>query len=237
MFSTHQRLDSYLTGVRNVSLISGEKVTHIFAPQDGTIHEPTASGRLLVTTSHRIISFTDAPGNHEILVAPIEELNGVMVKSRSRSPLSLIQGLVFILSGLVIYLVLSYWVTGQFVGPTVPVIDIDVGPLIILMGLLGGGWLLGKHYLAQEGGAIIFQGSNWAFTFPYSGEKASEDVHHLVKSVFTARSQRRGDVFESRSAHDLGEAPDFVGVPGPGARQQGSRGLHVPLEGLQVLFQ
>jgi hypothetical protein len=192
LFSTRQRLDSYLTNVRNVGLLTGERVIHIFAPQDGTIPEPTSSGRLLVATSHRIISFTDEPNNREILVAPIEELNGVMVKSRARSSISLLQGLLFIISGLLIYFVLAFWVTGRFDGPPVPVINIDLGPLIILLGVLGGGWVLGRHYLARESGAIIFQGSNWTFTFPFSGEKASADVHELVRRVFTARSLRNG---------------------------------------------
>lgn len=192
MFSTHQRLDSYLTNIRNVGLLTGERVIHLFSPQDGTIQEPTPSGRLLVATSHRIISFTEEPNNREILVAPIEELHGVMVKSRARSSISLVQGLLFILSGLLIYFVLAYWVTGRFDGPQVPVINIELGPLIILLAVLSGGWMLGRHYLGRESGSIVFQGSNWTFTFPFSGEKAGADVHQLVRGVFTARSLRNG---------------------------------------------
>jgi hypothetical protein len=192
LFSTYQRRDSYLTQIRDVSLLQGEKVTHVFSPQNGLVEEPSATGRLLIATSHRIISFSNDQGNHETLLVPVEELKGVMVKRGARNPNSLIQGLIMGVSGLIIYFVLSYWITARFDGPTVPIINIDLAPLIILLGLLVAGWLLGKHYFTREGGSVTFQGSNWVFTFPFTGEKASSEVHQLVKTVFTTRSSRNG---------------------------------------------
>lgn len=192
MVSAFQRRDSYLTQVRDVSLLDGEKVTHVFSPHEGLLQEPSSAGRLLITTTHRIISFSDGQGNQETLLVPIEELKGVMVKKGARNPNSLVQGLIFIVSGLIIYFVLSYWMTGRFEGPSMPIINIDLGPLVILLGLIGAGWLLGKHYFAGEGGSITFQGSNWAFSFPSANEKASGEVNQLVKTVFTTRNSRNG---------------------------------------------
>jgi hypothetical protein len=192
LFSNYQRRDSYLAQIRDVSLLQGEKVTHVFSPQNGLLPEPSSTGRLLITTSHRIISFSNGQGNNETLLVPVEELKGVMVKSGTKNPSSLIQGLILILSGLIIYFVLSYWITGRFDGPNVPIINIDLGPLIILLGLIVAGWALGKHYFTSQGGSVTFQGSNWAFTFPYHGEKASAEVYQLVKTVFTTRTSRNG---------------------------------------------
>ena len=184
--------ENYLTQVRDVALLNDEKVTHVFSPQEGMINEPTGTGRLLITTSQRIISFSEVQGNHEILLFPIEELKGIMVKSGGRSSASLFQGLLMIAGGLIIYLVISYWLTGRIDGPTVPLINVDLGPLVILMGVLGDGWLVGKYYFDKDGGTVTFQGSNWAFSFPYSGEKAGEEIYHIVKTVFDTRSIRNG---------------------------------------------
>jgi hypothetical protein len=192
LFTIYQRRDTYLTQIRDVSLLQGEKVTHVFSPQNGLLEEPSSTGRLLITTSHRIVSFSNGQGNHETLLVPVEELKGVVVKSGTRNPNSLIQGLILVVSGLIIYFVLSYWITGHFDGPSVPIINIDLAPLIILLGLVFAGWMLGKHYFTSASGSVTFQGSNWVFTFPYTGEKASSEVHQLVKTVFTTRSSRNG---------------------------------------------
>jgi hypothetical protein len=192
LFTTYQRRDTYLAQIRDVSLLQGEKVTHVFSPQNGLVEEPSSTGRLLITTSHRIISFSNGQGNHETLLVPVEELKGVMVRGGTRNPKSLIQGLILVVSGLILYFVLSYWATGRFDGPSVPIINLDLAPLIILLGLIAAGWMLGKHYFTSESGSVTFQGSNWVFTFPYNGEKASSEVHQVVKTVFTTRSSRNG---------------------------------------------
>jgi hypothetical protein len=175
-----------------VALLAGEKVTHVFSPQEGIVRDPTSAGRLLITTNHRIISFSDGARGHETLLVPIEELKGVMLKTGARNSASLSQGLLMILGGLVVYFVLSYWLTGRFDGPSIPLINIDLGPFIILLALLGCAWFGGQHYFAKQEGSVTFQGSNWVFTFPYSGEKASGEVHRIVETVFAARNSRNG---------------------------------------------
>jgi hypothetical protein len=167
-----------------------EKVIHVFSPQDGLIDEPVGTGRLLIVTNLRILTFSQGQDNNETLIVPVEELKGVVVKNGTRNAASLFQGLLMMAGGVIIYLVVSYWLTGQFDGPTVPLINLDVGPLIVLLALLGVGWLIGKHYFVREGGAVTFQGSNWTFTFPFVGEKAEQEVYQVVNTVFATRNSR-----------------------------------------------
>jgi hypothetical protein len=192
MFTGYRPPESYLTQIRDVALLPKEKVIHVFSPQEGLIDEPAGSGRLLIATTQRILTFSQGQDNNETLLVPVEELKGVVIKNGARNPASLLQGLLMLAGGVIIYVVVSYWLTGRFEGPTVPFINLDVGPLIVLLALLGVGWLVGKHYFAREGGSVTFQGSNWTFSFPFLGEKAEREVYQVVNTIFATRNSRNG---------------------------------------------
>ena len=185
-------LPSYLTRIRNVGLLSGEKVVSLFSPSEGVIAEPTAAGPLLITTNQRIISFSKDQDDRETMLFPVEELKGITVKNGSANSLALWQGLVMIAGGLILYFVVSYWLTGKLEGPRLPLIDIDLGPFVLLIGILAGAWLAWKHYSASAGGLVYLQGSNWGFSFSYQGEQAADEVYKLVNTIFDARNARSG---------------------------------------------
>lgn len=192
MFKGYHQPESYLTQIRDAPLLPEEKVTHAFLPEDGLIKEPTAAGRLLITTNQRIISFAQGERHNETVLVPVEELKGVVVRKAARNSGSLIQGLLLLAAGLFIYLILAYWITGRFDGPKIPLINLDAGPLIILVGLLWGGWLVSRHYFIRGDGWLTFQGSDWVFTFPYTSDKASEEVYQVVTTVFASRAWLNG---------------------------------------------
>ena len=185
-------LPNYLTRIRKVGLLSGEKVVGLFSPSDGVITEPTAAGPLLITTSQRIISFSEDQDERETMLFPVEELKGITVKNGSANSLTLWQGLVMIAGRLILYFVVSYWLTGKIEGPRLPLINIDLGPFVILIGILAGAWIAWKHYFASVGGLVYLQGSNWGFSFSYQGEQAADEVYQLVNTIFDARNARSG---------------------------------------------
>ena len=187
-----ERPSSYLTQVRNVGLISGEKVVCLYAPVGGIVTEPTSSGRLLVTTNQRIMSFEEGRGNQETMLIPIEDLKGVSVKRGSGSSLSLTQGLLMLAGGLVVYLVLSYWLADRFHGPSLPIINLDVVPVILLLAMISVGWAVWRYYSASEGGAIKILGSSWSFSLPYSGEVSGEEIFQMINLMYAARNWRNG---------------------------------------------
>lgn len=179
---------SYLTQIRGVPLLPQEWVHHSFTPTDGISQEPTATGRLLVTTNQRIISFAQGQKGDETVLVPVEELNGVVVKPESRSSGSLVQGLMLLVAGALIYLVSGYWLADRLEGPNIPIINLDVWALVILAALIWGGWLIGRHYFAKELGQVTFQGGNWAFSFPYTGDKPTTEVHQVIRAAFVSRT-------------------------------------------------
>ena len=182
---------SYLTRIRGVPLLPQERVNHSFTPADGISHEPSSSGRLLVTTNQRIISFSQGQNGEETVLVPVEELNGVVVKAESRSSGSLFQGLALLAAGALIYLITGYWLADRLRGPNVPIINLDVWALIILAALIWGGWLIGRHYFAKDLGQVTFQGGNWAFSFPYTGEKPTSEVQQVIRTAFVSRNRHK----------------------------------------------
>ena len=179
---------SYLTRIRGVPLLPREWVNHSFTPTDGISPEPSSTGRLLVTTNHRIISFSQGQKGDETVLVPVDELNGVVVKPESRSSGSLLQGLIILIAGTLIYVIGAYKLSDWLKGPNIPFINLDVWALAFLVGLIWGGWLIGHHYFNKEVGQVTFQGGNWAFSFPYSGEKPTAEVHQVIQTAFVSRS-------------------------------------------------
>ena len=198
MLPEQTRPPSYLTRIRDVPLLPQEWVNHSFTPAEGISPEPTASGRLLVTTNQRIICFSQGQKSDETVLVPVDELNGVVLRPESRGSGSLLQGLMLLAAGVLIYLIGGYWLAGRLEGPNVPIINQDVWTLVFLAGLILGGWLIWHHYFTKEVGQVTFQGGNWAFSFPYAGDKPATEVHQVIRATFVSRSdlvsrnQRKG---------------------------------------------
>jgi len=120
------RPPSYLTRIRGVPLLPQEWVNHSFTPTGGISLEPSATGRLLVTTKQRIISFSQGQKGDETVLVPVEELNGVVVKPESRSSATLFQGLTIFVAGALIYLIGGYWLADRLKGPNIPRTNLDI---------------------------------------------------------------------------------------------------------------
>ena len=192
MISGAPEKQSYITHIREVALLSGEKIIQVFRPDLGVTQEPPVRGKVLITTNQRILAFSSDSERNETYLVPVEELKGVAVKTGDRSYGSLFQGLLLIIGGIFLYLVAAYWLTGRFTGPSIPVINMDTGPLMVLIVVLVGLALIVRYYFGREDGSVIFQGSSWVFAFPYESQRARQDIYQVVNSVFAARQARNG---------------------------------------------
>ena len=184
--------DSYITRVRNVAVLPGEKVTHVFSPSLGFSQEPPVNGQVLITTNQRIMAFSEEEGKDETHIVPVEELSGVVVKTASRNAGSLMQGIFLVAGGLFIYAIVAYWFAGQVKLPTVPIVHMDVGAIGVLLAILAGAMLIWNFYRTNESGSVTFQGSNWVFSFPFETVAAREQVYRMVNSAFIARRSVSG---------------------------------------------
>jgi hypothetical protein len=173
-----------------VGLLPGERVVHLFTSRAGLVAEgaPPETGRLLVSTNRRILSLSAEPRPSQVVVVPVEEVKGVVVKTAGQTGSAFwLQGLMLALAGVVLYLLAAYWLTGKLDGPSVPVINVDLGPLVLLLAIAGGVWYIGKHYFSREESSVTFQGSSWSFNFPYRGAKAEAEIYQVVNGLLASR--------------------------------------------------
>lgn len=183
---------SYLTRIRDVKLLPQEKVTHVFSPENGLVEEPWGTGELLVTTSQRVLSFSQDQNGNETFLVPVEDIKGITVKTSGKSSGSMLQAALLFGGAIVVYGVLAYWVVGRWPGPNIPLLNISASSLFILASILVFGWMALKHYFTSGNGSVTFQGSNWSFTFTFSGAKPAEDVYQVVNTTFATRRSSNG---------------------------------------------
>ena len=184
--------DSYITRVRSVAMLPGEKLTHIFSPSQGFSQEPPVDGHVLVTTNQRIMAFSEEEGKDETHIVPVDELSGVVVKTAARNTGSLVQGIFLVVGGLFVYGIVAYWLAGQIELPNVPIINIDLGAVGVLLAIFSGILLIFNFYRTNESGSVTFQGSNWVFSFPFESVGARGQVYRMVNSAFIARRSVNG---------------------------------------------
>ena len=181
--------------VRNVALLPGETLDHVFSPELGLTQHTSAKGQLLVATNRRVLAFCRNEGCDETYMVPISDLQGVAVKARTRTTASVVQGTLLSLGGILLYLAIAYWITGRVEGPSIPVINMDVVPFLVLLIALTGVGMVAWHYFGTEDGSVTFQGTNWNFAFPYRGHRAGQELQLVVDSIFTARMTPNGHAF------------------------------------------
>ena len=192
MFSSSVASEGEAIQVRDVALLPGERITHVFSPEAGLTEELPGTGEVLVTTNQRVLAFCRNDGHNETFLVPVEELNSVAIKTRTRSSASILQGIVLAVGGILLYLAVAYWLTGRFDGPAIPLIRMDIAPFLLLLLALLGLTLAGRHYFAKDDGAVTFQGANWSFAFPYRGGRASHQIFQVVNSIFATRLSKNG---------------------------------------------
>ena len=181
---------NYLSRVRGIPLLPQERVARVFSLDEGLLDEPSGSGRLLITTSHRILFFKEDGNARESTLLPVEELKGVVVDTAAKGSLSIIKGVLTIVAALAFYLLVAYWLAGRIDGPEIPGLNMDFVPFILLAAVLVGAWLYWRHSLRRPGGQVTLRGPNWTLSFTVAGAERIPDLNAVVESLFHCRQER-----------------------------------------------
>ena len=186
MYIEEPQPHSFLKKVRKIAILHDEDIILSFSSQQGLVSEPTSNGELLIVTSERALSFTDDRGNRAGQVIRLEDVDEIIVTNVKKNYWNLYQAIFMTISGLFIYLCLAYWITGKWNGPTVPIINIDAGPLILLIAILVCFWLISQHYYRQKNASITLRGRSWSITTSAGGPKSESDLYELA-NVLSAK--------------------------------------------------
>lgn len=175
--------------VRNVRMLPGELIGHIFSSENGLIPKPLSQGRMLLLTNQRVIGFGKSAGVRETFIIPLEEIKAVVVNAGQRSKGTLFQGSMMIVSAALFYVILAYWLTGRIDGPQVPIIRMDLVAFIIFLAVLIGVTVLAQMYFTKPDGEVLFQGDGVKFIFPFKGETSNDEMCILINSAFDGRHE------------------------------------------------
>ena len=175
--------------IRGVSLAQDEEITRVLLPDEGLTDTLPSSGQALILTNRRLIAFRGVEGFRDTHMARTSDLNQFSVRTGQRNWTAILQGLLMMVSGGFLYLVVGYWLAGQISGPNVPVLNIDVAPLIALLIILAGLLVLLQNYFTRPAGAVIFRGTGIEIAFPFRSALDVRQIYEFVDLVQKAAQE------------------------------------------------
>ena len=176
------------TRIRGVPLAAGEETARVFLPNEGLVDSVPQTGQVLILTNQRLIAFRGVEGYRDTHMAMTSEIAQCSVRTGQRNWSAIMQGLMVVVGGAFLYLIVGYWLAGRISGPNVPVLNIDVAPLVALVIVLAGVFILVSNFFTRPAGAVIFHGEGMEIAFPF---RSSLDVREVYDLVDLAHSSRR----------------------------------------------
>ena len=184
--------------IRGVVLARGEEITRVMLPDDGLSDTIPPSGQALILTNRRLIAFRGIEGFRDTHVARLSEISQSSVRTGQRNWTAILQGILMMVAGGFLYLVVGYWLAGQISGPNVPVLNIDVAPLIALLIILAGLLVLLQNYFTRPAGAVVFRGAGVEIAFPFRSALDLQQIYEFVDLVQQA-AQENGKTTDSET--------------------------------------
>ncbi len=171
-----QTTTSYLSRIRGVELLPGERLEIILHPEQGLIAEPSGSGRLLAATSRRIISVVEDGPTRVAQMYATGSICGVSARNDIRRGLSWLQWAVLAFGSVAAYLILAYWLVDRLPSVIIPVINLHAvaAILVILIALVV--WLLWRSLTHAGGSMIRIEGINWSLEAQCPNERYDDLV-------------------------------------------------------------
>lgn len=178
---------SYLSRIRGVELLAGERVNAIFSPENGLIAEPLRDGQLLVATDQRIVGVLDNGTTQTWDTFAIGSVSGVSVRNNVPRGFSWKQWALLVAGGVFVYLALAYWLVDRLPYIIIPGINLHAFALAIMLLVVLAGWLFWRGFTQSGGAAIHIYGANWNIEMECSTRNA--DLLAFAHSVSSMQSQ------------------------------------------------
>ena len=176
--------------LRGVPLAEGEEIASVLLTDEGVTDSLPRTGPALILTNQRIIAFRGVEGFRDTHIASASHIRQFSVRTGQRNWGAVLQGFLMMVSGGFLYLVVAYWLTGQISGPNVPVINIDVAPLIALLIILAGLLVLLQNYFTRPAGALIFRGPGVEIAFPFRSALDIQQIYEFADHVKSTGSNQ-----------------------------------------------
>ena len=180
---------SYLSRIRGVDLLPGERVNALFSAENGLVPEPSKDGQLLVATDQRFMSVLDSGTGQAADLFAMTSVSGVSVRSVAHRGFSWKQWASLVASGIIVYVALAYWLVDRLPSIIIPGINLHAFALAVMVLVVLAGWLFWRGFTQSGGAAIHIYGVNWnlevACSTPYA------DLLAFAHSVSSMQAQCR----------------------------------------------
>ncbi len=181
---------SYLSRIRGVDLLPGERVGALLSPDDGLMAEPTKDGRLLVATNQRFINLADSGESQVRDLFSIASVSGTSVRNDVVRGFSWKQWVALVAGGLVVYVALAYWLVDRLPQIVIPGLNLHVFALIVMILVIVAGWLFWRGFTQPGGTTMRIHGANWNVELPCSTGYA--DLMAFAHALSLMQSQHQG---------------------------------------------
>lgn len=178
---------SFLSQVRGVELLPGERVAAFLDAEQGLADEPTPAGRLLVATNRRIISVMEEGPTRVVQMFAADTVTAVSVRNDARRALSWKQWGVLMVGGVIAYLLLAYWLVDRLPDVVIPVINLHAMAAVLMVLIVLLGWMIWRSLTDAGGNILRVDGWNWNLETPCAAGNA--DLMAFAGIVFRLRSE------------------------------------------------
>ena len=152
---------SFLSRVRGVELLPGERVAAMLSPDDGLLAEPPKDGRLLVATDRRFINLEDSGQSQIRQIFAMTSVSGASVRNDVLRGFSWKQWISLIVGGIIVYVALAYWLVDRLPQIIIPGLNLHAFALIVMILVILAGWLFWRGFTQPGGMTIHVHGANW----------------------------------------------------------------------------
>ncbi len=183
---------SYLSHVRDVALLPDEQVVAILSTESGLLAEPPAAGRLLMATDRRLINASDSGRTRIVEMYALATVSQVSLREDARRGLSWKHWASLIVGGLIVYLLLAYWLVDHLPEVIIPVVNLHAFAVVIMVLLVLAGWLFWRGLTQAGGRRLQISGVNWTLETQCGAE--FQDLQEFANRLLLRRSgARNGD--------------------------------------------
>ena len=186
---------SYLSRVRGVPLLPYERVAAILNTESGLLAEPSSSGRLLVATDRRLINASDSGRTRITEMYALTSVSQVSLREDARRGLSWKHWASLAAGGLIVYLLLAYWLVDRLPEVVIPVINLHAFALVIMALVVLAGWLFWRGLTQAGGRRLQISGVNWTLETECVAE--FQDLQEFANRLLLQSAVGNGDSVRS----------------------------------------
>ncbi len=188
--------------IRGVPLFGDEEIIRVLLPDVGLSDTVPPSGQALVLTGRRLIALPGGEGFRDMHITKTADIRQYSVRAGQRNWAAIVQGLLLMTGGGFLYLLVGYWLAGSISGPNIPVLNMDVAPLIALLIILAGLLMLLQNYFTRPASAVTFRGWGFELAFPFRSALDVKQIYEFVDLV--QRASEGGKAKPPSGAMDKG---------------------------------